>query len=130
MIVAFSLPPTPGEVVIGVTTVLAGALLTSVAVFLARRTRNWLQLVTATGGLLIVAGVVGQRTAATGVHLGPWDAGIAIPVVGLHLDAVTAAGVIVGLAGITLTLLFERLPGQGIARPPPLHRPLEDDDAV
>jgi len=130
VIAAISLPPTPGDVVIGILALLAACLVTSVSLFLGRRTRNWLHGVTALGGLLIAAGVVGQRVAAGGARVGPWDAGIAVPVVGLHLDPVTAAGVIVALGGVTVTLLVERVPREGETRRPLLHRPLEDDDAV
>ncbi len=130
MTAALSLPPTPAEVVIGILAVLAGSLLASVALFLARRTGNWLHGVTALGGLLIVAGVVGQRAAAPGAHLGPWDAGIVVPLAGLHLDVVTAVGVVVGLAGITVTLLFEHVPDEARMRHPLAHRALEEDDAV
>jgi hypothetical protein len=127
---AVALPPTPAEVVIGILAVLAGALITSVSVFLAQRSHNWLHVIAALGGLLIVAGVVGQRTATDGAGLGPWDAGIAVPVVGLHVDVVAAAGVILCLVGLTLTLLFERVPPDGEVSRPLVHRALEDDDAV
>lgn len=119
------LPPTPGDVVVGILAVLGGGLLLALGVHWARRTGNRLHLVTATGGLLLVAGVVGQQTAAGGA----WGAGIAIPVLGVHVDPVAAAGVIMALVGLTLTLLFERV-DDGPARAPQTHRPLEDDDTV
>lgn len=131
MTLAAALPPAPGDVVIGILAVLAGALVTSVSVFLARRSRNWLHYVTAAGGLLLVAGIVGQRTATDGTPTGPWNAGISVPLVGVRLDVVAAIGIIVSLVGVTLTLLFERVSVDGGERPPALiHRPLEDDDAV
>jgi hypothetical protein len=130
VILAVPLPPTPGQVLIGVFGVLAGALIASVSAFLAWRSRNWLHHLGTAGGLLIVAGVVGQRTVAAGGRLGAWDAGIPIPVVGVHLDPVAAAGVILTLLGLTLTLLFERVVEAGDRPRPLVHRALEDDDAV
>jgi hypothetical protein len=117
-------------VVLGVLTVVAGALTACVSAFLARRTHNWLHYLAMLGGLLVVAGVVGQRTVAGGAHLGAWDAGIAVPVVGVHLDPVAAAGIVVVLVGLTLTLLFERIVDEDDRPPPLIHRPLEEDDAV
>lgn len=130
MILAIPLPPSPGQVIVGVLGVLAGALIASVSAFLARRSRNWLYHLGTAGGLLIVAGIVGQRTVADGARLGAWDAGIAVPVVGIHLDPVAAAGIILTLVGLTLTLLFERVLDEEDRPRPLVHRALEDDDAV
>lgn len=130
MILAIPLPPSPGQVIVGVLGVLAGALIASVSAFLARRSRNWLYHLGTAGGLLIVAGIVGQRTVADGARLGAWDAGIAVPVVGIHLDPVAAAGIILTLVGLTLTLLFERVLDDDDRPRPLVHRALEDDDAV
>ncbi len=130
MIGAVAAPPTPGDVVIGILSVVAGALLVSVSVFLAQRSRNWLHLVTAAGGLLGVAGVIGQRTTSPGAALGPWDAGLTVPVVGVRLDVVTAAGIVIALVGATLTLLFERVPRRRDPPRPLVHRALEEDDSV
>lgn len=129
MILAIPLPPTPGQVVIGILAVLVGALVTSVSVFLAVHSGNWLHWVTALGGALIVAGVVGQRTATTGA-LGAWSAGITVPVVGVTVDVIFAVGVVVACIGTTLVLLFERVPAADGPRRLPAHRRLEDDDAV
>ena len=123
-------PPTPGEVVIGVGAVLIGALVATTSAYLAWRTGNWLHHVGTVAGLLVVAGVVGQRSAAAGSSSGLWDDGIEVPVVGLRINPVTATGVILALLGLVLTLLFERVTDPE-DRPRPLeHRPLEDDDAV
>ena len=130
MILAVPLPPTPGQVALGVLGVLAGALIASVSVFLARRWRNWLYHLGTAGGLLIVAGIVGQRTVADGARLGALDAGISVPGVGVHLDPVAAAGIILTLLGLTLILLFERVLDEDDRPPPLVHRPLEDDDTV
>ncbi len=130
MILAAPLPPTPGQVAVAVLGVAAGALIAVVCAFLGRRSHNWLQYIGSLGGLLIVAGIVGQRTVADGARLGAWDAGITVPVLGVRLDPVAAGGIILVLLGFTLTLLFERVVEED-ARPRPLvHRPLEDDDAV
>lgn len=130
MVLAVPLPPTPGQVVLAVLAVLSGSLIACVSAFLARRSRNWLHHLGTAGGLLIVVGVVGQRTAPPGARLGAWDAGIGIPVIGVSLDPVTAAGIVVTLVGVTLTLLFERVLDEDDHPRPLVHRSLEDDDAV
>ena len=131
MILVVPLPPTPGQVIVGVLAVFAGALIASVSAYLARRSRNWLHHLATAGGLVIVAGVVGQRTTTPGARVGPWDAGIAIPGLGVAIDPVTAAGLVLTLVGLVLTLLFERVVADDDEGPRPLvHRPLEEDDAV
>lgn len=130
MILTVPLPPTPGQVVLGILAVFAGALIASVSAFLAIRSRNWLHHLGTLGGLAIVAGIIGQQTVADGAALGPWDAGLAVPVIGVHLDPVAAGGIVLALVGATLTLLFERVVNES-DRPQPLaHRALEDDDAI
>ena len=128
MIVVIPSAPTPGQVIIGVTAVLAGALIATTSAFVARRSGNWLHHLETAGGLLIVAGVVGQRSAAGGAT-GLWASGISVPFLGVQLDPVMAAGIILGLLGLVLTLLFERVPDADQPRPL-IHRRLEDDDAV
>lgn len=128
MILVTPLAPTPWQVVIGIAAVLAGALIATTSAFVARRSGNWLYHLATAGGLLIVAGVVGQRSAAGGAT-GLWASAINVPVLGVQLDAVTAAGIIVTLLGLVLTLLLERLPDGDQPRPL-VHRHLEDDDAV
>ena len=130
MMLAAALPPTPGDVVLGILAVLVGALVATTSTLIARRTHNWLHHLGTAGGLLIVAGVVGQRTPAPGATLGPWTAGIAVPGVGVHLDPVTTIGIILALLGLILTLLFERVPEAGVRSRPLVHRPMEDDDTV
>jgi hypothetical protein len=130
VILALPLPPTPGQVVVGVLAALGGALIATVSAFLARRSRNWLHHLGTAGGLLIVAGIAGQRTVAHGVALGPWDAGITVPVLDVQVDPVAAVGVVMSLLSLTLTLLFERATDGADAPPALVHRPLEDDDAV
>jgi hypothetical protein len=129
VILAVPLAPTPGQVVLGVLTVLAGALIATASAFMARRSHNWLHYATAAGGLLIVAGVVGQRT-VSGSSMGAWDAGISVPVIGVRLNPVAAAGIILTLVGLTVTLLFERVVDESERPVPLVHRPLEDDDAI
>ena len=129
MILAVPLPPSPGQVVLGVLGVVVGALVATVA-YLARHTHNWLHHLATAGGLLIVAGIVGQRTVADGARLGAWDAGIAVPVIGVRLDPVTAGGIVLVLVGLVLVLVFERVVYDDERPRPLVHRPLEDDDAV
>jgi formate hydrogenlyase subunit 3/multisubunit Na+/H+ antiporter MnhD subunit len=130
VILAVALAPTPGQVALGVLAVLGGALIAAVSAFLARRSRNWLHHLGTVGGLLIVAGVIGQRTVAGGAAVGPWDAGITVPVIAVHLDPVAAAGIILCLLGLTVTLLFERVIAEADRPRPLVHRALEDDDAI
>jgi hypothetical protein len=130
VILAVPLPPTPGQVILGILAVSAGALIATVSAFLAWRSRNWLHHLGTAGGLAIVAGIIGQRTVTGGAAVGPWDAGITVPVIGVRLDPVAAGGIVLTLIGLTLTLLFERVV-EDADRPPPLvHRALEDDDAI
>jgi hypothetical protein len=121
--------PTPGQVFIGVGAVLAGALIATTSAFVARRSGNWLHHLGTAAGFLIVAGVVGQRSAAGGAT-GLWAAGITVPLLGVQLDPVAAAGIILALLGLVLTLLFERVPDADDQPRPLVHRHLEDDDAV
>jgi hypothetical protein len=130
VILAVPLPPSPGQVALGALAVVAGALIATVSAFLARRSHNWLHHLGTVGGLLLVAGIVGQRTVADGAKLGAWDAGIAVPGLGVHLDPVAAGGIILVLLGLTLTLLFERVVSDDDRPRPLIHRALEDDDAV
>lgn len=130
MILTAALAPTQGQVVIGVAAVLCGALIATTSAFVARRNGNWLHHLGTLGGLLIVAGVIGQRTAVDGAPIGPWDAAITVPAIGVRLDPVAASGIILALLGLVLTLLFERIPNPGDQPRPLVHRPLEDDDAV
>jgi len=108
---------------------------------LGRGNRLW--LVSAVGCLLVVLGVIGQRTfpsadatsrygkdAAARQVPGPWDAGVGIPVINLHLTPVALVGLLLAVAGTSLVLFFEAPPprdagarGGGLAA-------LEDDDAV
>jgi hypothetical protein len=127
---ALPLPPSPGQVAVAVLAVAVAALIASASAFLARRSHNWLYHLGTVGGLLIVAGIVGQRTVTDGARLGAWDAGISVPVVGVRLDPVAAGGIILVLLGLTLTLLLERVVDENDRPPPLIHRPLEDDDAV
>jgi hypothetical protein len=129
VILAAPLAPTPGQVALGVLTVLAGALIATASAFMARRSHNWLHHLSTAGGLLIVAGVVGQRT-VSGSAMGAWDAGISVPVIGVRLNPVAAAGIVLTLVGLTVTLLFERVVDESDRPAPLIHRPLEDDDAI
>ncbi len=130
MILVVPLAPTPGQVIVGVTAVLGGALIATTSAFVARRSRNWLHYLGTAGGLLIVAGVVGQRTANDGAPMGLWNAGLTVPAIGVALNPVAAAGIILALLGLVVTLLFERVPDPDDHPPALVHRPLEDDDAV
>ena len=129
MILAVVLPPTPAQVVIGILTAMVVALIATASVFMARRSRNWLFHFGTLGGLLVLAGVVGQRTPA-GPAVGPWETGLTVPVLGLRIDPVAAAGIILTLVGLTLTLLVERVVAASDRPAPLVHRALEEDDLI
>jgi hypothetical protein len=129
MLGATPLPPTPGQVVVAILAVLGGAVIAAAAARRAWLSRNWLYHLGTAGGLLIVAGITGQRM-PTGGSVGPWDAGISIPGVGINLTPVCAAGLVMSLLCLTLVLLFERVPDPDAPSRTRAHRPLEEDDAV
>src|SRR5262249_6956319 len=131
----------PSDVVLAIVAVLLGCLAASVATFAGVRTGNWLAFVCAAGCAAFVAGVVGQRTfpsaaaaakpgsgaASTSVP-GPWDAGVSLPALPIRLTPVSVGGVLAAAIGLSLVLLFERVPGAPRIAKPAL-RPLDDDDA-
>jgi hypothetical protein len=137
------MPPTIGQVLLGSLAVLAGCLATTSAVVAGRQTGNWLYFICALGSLAFVAGIVGQRVfpspsavarlgaaAANTSTPGPWDAGVSLPLIAVRVTPVAIAGLLVAAVGLSLVLLFERIPG--IARPPVPRRSsrLDDDDSV
>jgi hypothetical protein len=136
-------PPTPPQVVIGIFSVLAGCLALTTSVAAARQTGNWLYYICSLGSLGFVAGVIGQRVfpspaaiarlgaaAAATSAPGPWDAGVSLPLIGIRVTPVAIVGLLVAAVGLSLVLLFERIPGTvRIAVHTPTSR-LEDDDSV
>ncbi len=137
------MPPTVAQVLIAIIAVLAGCLATTSTAYLGRQTGNWLYFVCTIGSLAFVAGVVGQRvfpSAAAVARLGaaaaatstpgPWDAGVSLPLIGIRVTPVAIVGLLVAAVGLSLVLLFERIPGT--ARAPELagQSRLEDDDSV
>lgn len=135
------MPPTAAQVVIGSVTVAVACVIAAYATrAVLRGHRLW--AVCAAGCVLVVAGVVGQRTfpSADAVSKlgrdeaarrlpGAWDAGVGIPVVGLHVTPVTLVGLLLTVAGTSLVLFFEAPPAEPGAAGPSLPR-LEEDDAV
>jgi hypothetical protein len=137
------LPPTPEQVVIGILAVLAGCLAVTTSAYAGRQTGNWLYYICTLGGLAFVAGVVGQRvfpSAAAIARLGPidaatsspgpWDAGVSLPLIGIRVTPVAIVGLLIAAVGLSLVLLFERIPGAGGAASPALPSRLDDDDSV
>ncbi len=61
---------------------------------------------------------------------GPWDAGVSLPLIGVRVTPVAIGGLLFGAVGLSLVLLFERVPG--IAHTPVATRPsrLEDEDSI
>jgi hypothetical protein len=132
-----------GQVILGIIAVLAGCLATTSAVVAARHTRNWLFFVCALGATAFVAGVVGQRvfpspdavarfgqTSASVSIPGPWDAGVLLPIVGIRVTPVAIGGLLVAAVGLSLVLLFERVPGSVRAPAAARASRLEDEDSI
>jgi hypothetical protein len=137
------MPPTVGQVVLGIIAVLAGCLATTSAVVAARHTGNWLFFLCALGAAAFAAGVVGQRVfpssdavarfgqSSASVSIpGPWDAGVLLPVIGVRVTPVAIGGLLVAAVGLSLVLLFERVPGAARVRAPARASRLEDDDSI
>ncbi len=137
------MPPTPGQVVIGILAVLAGCLAVTASAYIGRHTGNWLYYLCTVGSLAFVVGVVGQRvfpspaavarlgaTAASTSVPGPWDAGVSLPLIGIRVTPVAIVGLLVAAVGLSLVLLFERVPGTVRAAAPARASRLEDDDSV
>ncbi len=137
------MPPTPEQIVIGIIAVLAGCLAVTSSAYAGRRTGNWLYYVCTVGSLAFVAGVVGQRVfpspaaitrlgpvAATGSSPGPWDAGVSLPLIGIRVTPVAIVGLLIAAIGLSLVLLFERIPSTARATVPGRTSRLDDDDSV
>jgi hypothetical protein len=136
-------PPTPEQVVLGIIAVLLGCLAITSATYAGRHTGNWLYFICALGSLAFVLGVVGQRvfpspaavarlgaTGAASSAPGPWDAGVSLPIIGLRVTPVAIVGLLIAAIGLSLVLLFERIPSRGmVAATAPASR-LEDDDSI
>ncbi|HET9051452.1 MAG TPA: hypothetical protein VFO60_07090 [Candidatus Dormibacteraeota bacterium] len=135
--------PTGPDILIGILFVVAGCAGAAVAAEFARRSRNWLYAIVSLGCAAVVAGVVGQRRfpsddqvttlgadAASRLTPGPWDAGVSIPVVGLHATPVALGGVLAALAGLALVLFFEPAPSADRAGRMPRPQALEEKDSV
>ena len=135
-------PPTLGDVFLGVAGVVLGLLGAAITIRSGYRTGNWFAYVCALGCLAFAAGIVGQRTfpsteavqrlgsaaAATSIP-GPWDAGVSLPVIAVRLTPVAVGGILVAAVGLSLLLLFERIPDPArLVWTEP--RRLDDDDAV
>jgi hypothetical protein len=136
-------PPTPEQIVIGIVAVLAGCLAVTTSAYAGRQTGNWLYYVCTIGSLAFVAGVVGQRVfpsraavarfgpvAASASSPGPWDAGVTLPLIGIRVTPVAIVGLLVAAVGLSLVLLFERIPATAGATVPARASRLDDDDSV
>ncbi|MBV8300801.1 MAG: hypothetical protein JOY68_02640 [Candidatus Dormibacteraeota bacterium] len=128
------MPPSVGDVVIGSLAVAIACVGGVAALTAAVRGGNWFGYVCALGCAAFVAGVVGQRSypapgGTPSTAPGPWDAGVTIPLIGLHLTPVAVAGLLAAAVGLSLLLLFERVPDGAVVAPAPLP-PLDEDDTV
>ena len=137
------MPPTPEQIVIGIIAVLAGCLAVTSSTYAGRQTGNWLYYVCTVGSLAFVAGVVGQRVfpsqaaiarygpiAASASSPGPWDAGVSLPLIGIRVTPVAIVGLLIAAVGLSLVLLFERIPSTSRATLPVRTSRLDDDDSV
>lgn len=137
------MPPTPEQVVIGIIAVLAGCLVVTTSTVAARHSGNWLYFICTLGSLAFVAGVVGQRVfpspsavarfgavAASTSTPGPWDAGVSLPLIGIRVTPVAIVGLLIAAVGVSLVLIFERIPGTVRVAAPTRASRLEDDDSV
>ena len=137
------MPPTPEQVVIGVVAVLAGCLAATTSAVAGRQTGNWLYYLSTLGSVAFVAGIVGQRVfpspaavarlgavAASTSAPGPWDAGVSLPLIGTRVTPVAIVGLLIAAVGLSLVLLFERVPGSVRRSVPVRASRLEDDDSV
>ncbi|MHB8489648.1 MAG: hypothetical protein ACYDCS_10650 [Candidatus Dormibacteria bacterium] len=137
------MPPTPAQVVIGILAVLGGCLAVTASAYVARRTGNWLYYLCTLGSFAFVLGVVAQRVfpspaavarlgaaaASTSVP-GPWDAGVTLPLIAIRVTPVAIVGLLIAAVGLSLVLLFERVPGTARTAVPTRASRLEDNDSV
>ena len=136
------MPPGIGDVVLASISVAIACVAGAAAIRAGYRSGNWFAFLCAAGCAAFVAGVAGQRTfpsAATVQRLGqvaastsipgPWDAGVSLPLVSIRLTPVAVIGILVAALGLSLLLLFERVPDR-VASSWPAPRRLEEDDSV
>ena len=134
--------PGIGDVVLASVSVAIGCIAAAAAIRAGYRSGNWFAFLCAAGCAAFVAGVTGQRTfpsaaavqrlgqvAASTSIPGPWDAGVSLPLIWIRLTPVAVIGILVAALGLSLLLLFERIPDREPASWSPPRR-LEEDDAV
>lgn len=137
------MPPTIGQVLLAIIAVLGGCLAVTSSLVTARNTGNWLYFICTAGALGFVVGVVGQRVfpspaavarlgaAAASVSApGPWDAGVSLPLIGIRVTPIAIVGLLVAAVGLSLVLLFERIPGVPRRAVAVQASRLEDEDSI
>ena len=72
---------------------------------------------------------LGAAAASTSAP-GPWDAGVSLPLIGIRVTPVAIVGLLLAAVGLSLVLLFERVPGTVRSVAPTRASRLEDDDSV
>ena len=119
-----AVPPTPGQVLLGILAVLAGCLAVTTSSVCRRVTPGTGSITSARSA----AGVRGRRRRASGcsraprrspgwarggldIDARPWDAGVSLPLIGIRVTPVAIVGLLVAAVGLSLVLLFERVPG-------------------
>ena len=123
--------PTWYQILLACLFVAAGCTLAAFSFWYGARQRNWLLHVVGAGCALFVVGLVGERTvvAGTGRPASVWDLSIRVPLVPLKLDALSVAGIVVTLLGVSVVLFLER-GGPAERWRPPAQGPLDEDDTV
>lgn len=118
------------EVVIGCLATLGGCVGAAVAFSSPGRGGSRLSHICGIGAVIFVAGVAGQRSFAGPGSPGPWEAGVALPLIGLRLTPVAVCGILMVLLGLSLVLFLESPPAG--ARPGPSRRwaDFENDDSA
>ena len=117
------------DVVLGVLSVLIGCLAAAWSFWVARRHKNPLAWVPGVGSIIFVAGVLGQMSPSDSAET-VWTANATVPLIGVNIDMVAVAGLLIGLLGLSLVMFFERvIPEEEMWQPPTL-RPFDEDDAV
>src|ERR1700694_3349279 len=105
--------PGIGDVVLASVSVSIGCIAAAAAIRAGYRSGNWFAFLCAAGCVAFVAGVTGQRTFPSAAAVTP----------------VAVIGILVAALGLSLLLLFERIPDRVPASWPQPRR-LEEDDSV
>ena len=139
---AAAVPPTPEQVVIGILAVVLGCLAVTgrhtrrgrrgTGCISSARSAAWRSSRALSGNGCFRRPPQWRVTgaAASSSAPGPWDAGVSLPLIGIRVTPVAIVGLLVAAVGLSLVLLFERIPSTVRAKAPTPASRLEDDDSV